>query len=380
MKTAIINGKIILPDQLVEHKALVFENGKITAIQDAAPADAALIDAKGNWVAPGFVDVHIHGSMGADAMDENPDSIRIIAEGIAKYGVTSFLPTTMTMSMEEIHRSLGHVRHWMGQAIKGAKVLGAHMEGPFINVKYKGAQNPEYILKPNFADVKKYEDVIRLITFAPEMDEGLAFTKEVKQKTDIALSLGHTDATFDQAMEAIRCGCSHITHLFNAQTPLHHRDAGVVGAALMSDVYTELIADKIHINPHNFQFVLDNKGTDKVVLITDSMRAGCMKEGHYDLGGQPVIVKDGAARLETGVLAGSVLTLNLAVKNFYEHTKATISEAIHFASLNPAASIGEDKRKGSLEIGKDADIIILSPDFDCLLALSEGREIHNHLN
>jgi len=375
MKTAIINGKVVLPTEVVE-KVLVFEAGKIVALAETAPKDAEILDARGHWVAPGFLDVHIHGSMGADAMDEDPESVRIIAEGIAKYGVTSFLPTTMTMAMSDVHRSLGNIRHWMGQQIEGAQVLGAHMEGPFINVKYMGAQNPAYILAPNFQDIEQYLDVIRLITFAPEMDKELKFTKQVKADTDIALSIGHSDATFDQAMEAIHCGCSHITHLFNAQTPLHHRDAGVVGAALMSDVFTEVIADKIHINPHNFQFVLDNKGKDRVVLITDSMRAGCMKDGHYDLGGQPVIVKDGAARLETGVLAGSVLTLNLAVKNFYEHTQATISEAIHFASLNPARSIGEDKRKGSLEVGKDADVIILDDNFNCLVNVSLGRVVY----
>ena len=375
MKTAIINGKIVLPTEVVE-KVLVFEDGKITDILEQVPNDAKILDAHGHYVAPGFVDVHIHGSMGADAMDEDPESVRIIAEGIAKYGVTSFLPTTMTMSMADVHRSLGNIRHWMGQQIQGAKVLGAHMEGPFINVKYKGAQNPEYILAPNFQDIKNYLDVIKLITFAPEMDENLSFTKQVKADTDIALSIGHSDATYKQAMAAIHAGCSHITHLFNAQTPLHHRDAGVVGAALMSDVFTEVIADNIHINPHNFQFVLDNKGTDKVVLITDSMRAGCMKEGHYDLGGQAVIVKDGAARLESGVLAGSVLTLNQAVKNFYENTEATLSEAIHFASLNPATSIGVASHKGSLEVGKDADIVLLNEAFDCLLTLSEGREVY----
>ena len=379
MKTAIINGKIVLPTTVAHDKVLIFEHGKIAAISSELPKDARIIDAGGNFVAPGFIDVHIHGSMGADTMDEDPSSIQIIAEGIAKYGVTSFLPTTMTMSMEDIHRSLENVRHWMGQTIKGAKVLGAHMEGPYINVKYKGAQNPEYIVAPDFKDVQTYKDVIKLMTYAPEMDEGLRFTKEVKSKTEIALSLGHTDATFDQAMEAIHCGCSHITHLFSAQTPLHHRDPGVVGAALMTDVFTEVIADKIHINPHIFQFVLDNKGTDRVVLITDSMRAGCMKDGRYDLGGQEVMVKDGAARLSSGVLAGSVLTLNLAVKNFYEHTKATLSEAIHFASLNPAKSIGVDAYKGSLEVGKDADIIILDKDFICLLGISEGREIWNAL-
>ncbi len=201
----------------------------------------------------------------------------------------------------------------------------------------------------------------------------------MKEKTDITLSIGHTNATYDQAIEAIENGVSHVTHLFNAMSPLHHRDPGVVGAALTSNCYCEMIADKIHINKNLFQFVLDNKGKHKVVLITDSMRAGCMKDGKYDLGGQDVYVKDGAARLESGNLAGSVLTLNKAVYNFLQNTNATLTEAIHMASLNPATSIGVANHKGSLEIGKDADIAIFDNDMNCHLAISEGRVIFNQL-
>ena len=336
---AIINGKLVTLNGVIENKVLVF-NETIQHIQTEVPIDCDVIDAKGMYIAPGLIDVHVHGSCGADTMDQTTEAIKLMSTGIAKNGVTSFLPTTMTMSPKDIYGALDVVRECMGQSLNGAKVLGAHMEGPFINVIYKGAQPEQCIIKPSYEFIKDYTDVIRLISYAPEMDEDYSFTKEVKEKTDITLSIGHTNATYDQAKEAFSLGCSHVTHLFNAMTPLNHREPGVVGAALTSDVFTELIADTIHVNKQLFQFVLDNKGKEKIVLITDSMRAGCMKDGQYDLGGQPVVVKDGAARLESGNLAGSVLTLNKAIYNFLQNTNATVAEVIHMASLNPATSIG----------------------------------------
>ncbi len=374
----IINGKIITRSGIVENKVLVF-NETIQHIQEEVPTDCHIIDAKGMYIAPGLIDVHVHGSCGADTMDQTKEAIEVISSGISKNGVTSFLPTTMTMSQEDIYGALDIIRLCMNQSLNGAKVLGAHMEGPFINAIYKGAQSDNYIVKPRYEFIENYTDVIKLVSYAPEMDENYSFTKAVKEKTDITLSIGHTNATYNQAKEAFKCGCSHVTHLFNAMTPLNHREPGVVGAALTSDVFTELIADTIHVNPQLFQFVLDNKGKHKMVLITDSMRAGCMKDGVYDLGGQAVYVKDGAARLESGNLAGSVLTLNKAVYNFFKNTNLTIDESIHMASLNPATSIGIANRKGSLEIGKDADISIFDEEMNCYLTIVEGREVYNQL-
>lgn len=375
---AIINGKIITRSGIVENKVLVF-NETIQHIQEEVPTDCHIIDAKGMYIAPGLIDVHVHGSCGADTMDQTKEAIEVISSGISKNGVTSFLPTTMTMSQEDIYGALDIIRLCMNQSLNGAKVLGAHMEGPFINAIYKGAQSDNYIVKPRYEFIENYTDVIKLVSYAPEMDENYSFTKAVKEKTDITLSIGHTNATYNQAKEAFKCGCSHVTHLFNAMTPLNHREPGVVGAALTSDVFTELIADTIHVNQQLFQFVLDNKGKHKMVLITDSMRAGCMKDGVYDLGGQAVYVKDGAARLESGNLAGSVLTLNKAVYNFFKNTNLTIDESIHMASLNPATSIGIANRKGSLEIGKDADISIFDEEMNCYLTIVEGREVYNQL-
>ena len=376
---AIINGKIITRSGVLENKVLVF-NETIQQIQEEVPTDCHVIDSKGMYIAPGLIDVHVHGSCGADTMDQTKEAIEVISTGISKNGVTSFLPTTMTMSQEDIYGALEVIRLCMNQPLNGAKVLGAHMEGPFINAIYKGAQLDKYIIKPSYQLIENYTDVIKLVSYAPEMDENYSFTKEVKEKTDITLSIGHTNATYNQAKEAFNCGCSHVTHLFNAMTPLNHREPGVVGAALTSDVFTELIADTIHVNQQLFQFVLDNKGKHKMVLITDSMRAGCMKDGVYDLGGQAVFVKDGAARLESGNLAGSVLMLNKAVYNFFKNTDLTIDEAIHMASLNPATSIGIANCKGSLEIGKDADISIFDEEMNCYLTIVEGREVYNQLH
>lgn len=375
---AIINGMLVTPKGILRNKVLVF-NERIKEFRDNVPINCHVIDAKGMYVTPGLIDVHVHGSCGADIMDQTVEAIELISQGIAKNGVTSFLPTTMTMSREDIYGALDIVRECMNRTLNGAKVLGAHLEGPFINAIYKGAQPERYIIKPSYDFIKEYTDVIKLVTYAPEMDDNYSFTKEVKEKTDITLSIGHTNATYNQAKQAFACGCSHVTHLFNAMTPLNHREPGVVGAALTSDVFTELIADTIHVNKELFQFILDNKGKDKMILITDSMRAGCMKDGKYDLGGQEVIVKDGAARLSSGTLAGSVLTLNKAIYNFFRNTDATFDEVIHMATLNPATSIGVSDFKGSLEIEKDADIAIFDEEMNCYLSIVEGREVYNKL-
>jgi len=373
---AITNGKIVTPTDVLENKVLVVNDGKVIEIADAAPIDAELIDAKGFIVAPGFVDVHIHGSMGADVMDGTVDAIKTIATGIAQYGTTSFLPTTMTMDRADVYRSLEIIKNLQSEDLAGAEVLGAHLEGPFINVKYKGAQNEAFVKAPDDEWIKDFSDVIKLVTYAPEMDPDFEFTKTIKAKTDVTLSIGHSNANYKLASRAIEHGCSHMTHLFNAMTGLHHRDPGIVGAALMHDVFTELIADKVHVSEHLFQFLLDNKGEERIVLITDSMRAGGMKNGIYDLGGQEATVKDGVARLADGTLAGSVLTLNQAVRNFYEQTDATLFEAIRLASLNPATSIHVSNRKGSLEVGKDADIIFLDDAFNCHLTLVKGKVVY----
>ena len=376
---AIINGKILTENNIIEDKILLFDD-KIIGFCDQVEENIETIDAKGLYVSPGLIDIHVHGSCNHDVMDKSVTSIKTIGNGIKANGVTSFLPTTMTMSKEDIYEALDAIRESINIKYDGAQILGAHLEGPFINSKYKGAQSDKFIQPPNFPFIEEYVDVIKIISYAPEVDDNFNFTKEIKDKTNITLSIAHTNATYEEAKLAIKFGASNITHLFNAMTPLNHRELGVVGAALTSDVYCEIICDNIHVNPQLYQFVLNNKDKDKVILITDCMRAGCMADGKYDLGGQDVFVKDGAARLSTGNLAGSVLNLNKAVYNFMKNTNLSINEAINLASLNPAKSINMDKTKGSLDINKDADIALFDDEMNCYMTISNGEIIFNNLD
>lgn len=371
----IVNGKIILENDILENKVLVFDD-KILDILDEAPKNCEIIDAKGKYVSPGFIDIHIHGNMGKDTMDATKEALTTIAKSIVRHGVTSFLPTTMTMDQESIYNALDAIKSLMGYGEDKAEILGAHLEGPFINQKYKGAQNESYIIDPSYEFIEKYKDVIKVITYAPEQDEDFKFTKEVVKNTDIALSIGHSKATFNQATEAINLGARNITHLFNAMTPLNHRNPGVVGAGLTSDIYCEIIADKIHISEDLFQFILDNKGEDKLILITDSIEAGGLEDGEYSLGGQKVTVKDSQARLESGALAGSVMPLNKMVYNFLNNTNLDIRKVVRLAAINPARSIGIDKTKGSIEIGKDADIILIDEDINCYMTINKGKVVY----
>lgn len=375
---AIVNGKIVLKNEILENMVIVFDE-KVVDITNEVPENCEVIDVNGKYVSPGLVDIHIHGNMGKDTMEGSDEAIDTISKSIMRHGVTSFLPTTMTMDEESINKALESIRRAMKGNTQGAQVIGAHLEGPFINKIYKGAQNGNYIVNPSYEFIKKYEDVIKVVTYAPEEDIDFKFTKDIKNNTDIVLSIGHSAATFTEARQAITQGASNITHTFNGMTGLNHRDPGVVGAALTTDVYTEIISDTIHITKDLFQFILDNKGKERVVLITDSMEAGGLEDGRYSLGGQAVIVKDGAARLESGSLAGSVLSLNRMLKNFYENTNLNINEAIHLASLNPAKSISVDKNKGSLEIGKDADIAIFDNEFNCYMTIVNGEIVFNQI-
>ncbi len=376
--TYIRNGRIVLPDALVEGKLLAFdsESGKIVGVVDTLPEGADVIDAGGNYVAPGLVDIHIHGYLNEDASDAKPEGIRKMAYGIAKNGVTAFLPTTMTVSQAEIDAALNTVRSLKEESVSwdGAEILGVHAEGPFINPSKKGAQKEENIQKPNAKFLIDNQDIIRLVTVAPEMDEDHAAIKEVSEKTDILISMGHTGAGFEEAVSAVRDGVGHATHLFNAMTALAHRDPGVVGAALATDVTVELICDTFHIHPGVFSIIAKQKA-DKLCLITDCTRAGGMPDGEYDLGGQPIFLKGIECRLADGTIAGSVLRLNVAVRNVLEHTSLSVPEVVAAASYNPARAIGA-KGKGALLAGYDADIILADEKFNILKTIKRGKTIY----
>lgn len=358
---AIINGNIVLPNGIIKGGAVVF-NKKIEYVGTSPDLNSVdeITDANGDFVMPGFVDIHIHGYCGEDASDGKSGGLEKMSAELLKNGVTSFCPTTMTVEMSAIQKALDCIRELKAKtadAKSGARVLGANVEGPFINPQKKGAQSEEHILPPDAEFVVKNKDIIKLITLAPEMAGGEEFVKTVTEKTDVTVSLGHTSADYKAAKNAIKCGASHITHLFNAMPPLNHRNPGVIGAALEADSVTcEMICDTFHIHPALFEIVAKQKN-DSLVLITDCMRAGGMPDGAYTLGGQKVVVNGIKCLLEDGTIAGSVLTMNRAVKNFAQNTSVPFWKAVLYASLVPAKVIGEDKNLGSLEKGKFADII-----------------------
>ena len=378
--TYIVNGKIVLPDSVVLDKVLAFdaETGKITGLVDAAPAGADVIDANGGLVAPGLVDIHIHGYLGEDTCDAKRDGIKKMAYGVAENGVTAFLPTTMTVAKAEIEAALDAVRSLKEESKTwdGAEIIGVHAEGPFINPSKKGAQAEENILTPDADFILANADIITSVTMAPEMDKEHKCIKKLAADGRVLVSMGHTDATFAEAMQAAKDGVRHATHLFNAMSALAHRNPGVVGAALASEnVSVEVIADTFHINPGLYSIIAKVKG-DKMVLITDCTRAGGMPDGEYDLGGQPIFLKGIECRLADGTIAGSVLKLNNAVKNVLAHTDLPVNVVFKMASLNPATAIGQGDRIGSLEEGKDADIIIVDQDINVQRTIKKGRTIY----
>lgn len=372
---AIVNGKIILKDRIVEDCALLYSDViEGVVAKDMIPENAEIVDANGGYVAPGLIEMHIHGYLGKDVCDGEEESIRVIAEGIVKNGVTAFLPTTMTESMETITKALNVIRSVMekSKTWNGSTVLGAHAEGPFISPAKKGAQDPKFILKPDAKFVKEYADVIKTITLAPEEDtEDFAAIREITRDTDVVISMGHTSADYDTAMKSTLAGVKHATHFFNAMTPMAHRAPGVVTAALNADVSIELIVDTFHVFPAFYDLLYKLKGR-KMCFITDCLPAGGLPYGEYTLGGQKIVYRDIVCRLEDGTVAGSVLKLNKGVWNVYTNSNIPLWECVNCASLNPATTLGIADKKGSLDIGKDADIIITDNEFNVLKTIIKG--------
>jgi len=378
MEKLIKNANIILEDRVINKGSIIFkeENSKIekvAAYNLEAEAEMEIIDARGGYLTAGMIDTHIHGGSGFDTMDASAEALNEISKVLASHGVTSFLPTTMTMAAEDIHAALENIRQAKKNGTAGAQVLGAHAEGPFISTDYIGAQNSENLIEPEIELLRDYYDVVEIVTMAPEVEGALELIKELHQN-NITASAGHSAATYEEFQQAYQAGMDHFTHLYNAMTGLHHRKPGLVGAAFDSESTVELIVDLIHHHQAVDRFTIQAKGVDQVILVSDGMEAAGLKEGEYELGGQKVIVKDGAARLESGVLAGSVLTLDQAVRNLMEVTELSLPEIFRMATLNPARKLNLDHQLGRLKPGYQADLVLFDKNFKVQKTFIKGRE------
>lgn len=377
------NVNVYVENEGIIKTDIAFENGVITHIGSNLDVEELGKFDDNAVVVPGFIDEHIHGAMGADAMDGSVENLSTIANAIVKEGTTSFLATTMTQSPENINKALTAVKDYILKDVKdGAKVLGAHLEGPFISPKHVGAQPPQYVVNPSVevfdGYVKTSGGNIKIVSFAPEVDGAKDLAKYCVENKIVA-SIGHTSAKFNEANDSVEFGMSSVTHTYNAQTGLHHRDAGVVGTALLNDkLNCEVICDTIHVSVPAIKLIIKNKPHDKVTLITDSMRAKHLPDGESELGGQLVIVKNGEARLVDGTLAGSVLKMNDAIKNVVTKVGVSFTDAIDFATANPAKNLGVYDKKGSIKVGKDADFAIIDKTtFEVLMTVRGGNVVYN---
>ncbi len=367
---AYVKGKGIITTDIA------VENGKITAIGENLNITDCYPYSAGQVVVPGFIDEHIHGAAGSDAMDGTEEALLTIADTLVKEGTTAFCATTMTQSPENITKALKNVNDCIKVQKSGAKILGAHLEGPFISEKHIGAQPLKYLKDP---DVDFYKELsaasgnnIRIITLAPEEPNAVALIKAAVHN-GTTVSAGHTDAGVEQIAEGINAGLSCITHTYNAMRPLHHRQAGTVGAAMLFDkLYTEVICDLIHVSAPAIKLLIKNKPKDKVILITDAMRAKGLSDGVSELGGQTVIVKNGEARLADGTLAGSVLKMNNAIKNLVLSCDVNFTDAVDCATINPATNLGL-KGYGAIKEGYCADFTVLDGDFNVCATIVNGN-------
>ncbi|RRS30208.1 MAG: N-acetylglucosamine-6-phosphate deacetylase [Epsilonproteobacteria bacterium (ex Lamellibrachia satsuma)] len=369
----IINAKLILEERIEEGKILCFDKYIVRIAEDinfSDSEDMEIIDAEGNYVSAGFIDLHIHGSGGADVMDATPEALETISNTLPQTGTTSFLATTMTMSEQAIRKALQNVQDHIDH-VTGANILGVHLEGPFINASKHGAQDRDYVQAPNMSLIEDHMQVLKMITLAPEVKGTEFFVKLLtKEYPHIILSIGHSDASYEESQKSFSWGVSHATHLFNAMSPYHHRAPGIVGAVFDSDVTCDIIADLLHIHPSVLELTYRMK-KEKLILITDAMRAGCMKSGSYDLGGRKVIVEGNSAALEDGTLAGSVLKLNVALKHMTTLTSMTRVEAVNAVTKIPAQKLGI--KKGELKVGYDADIVIFDENFSIISTIIAGK-------
>ncbi|HET6595357.1 MAG TPA: N-acetylglucosamine-6-phosphate deacetylase [Anaerolineales bacterium] len=379
------NARLFTPSQPGRVGWLFAEDGRIHSIgfgdvpQFSADDSIQKIDAEGKSLLPGFIDLHVHGAMGHEAMDASASGLEEMARFYASHGVTSFLATTWTASREAIRKALDLVEEMQGPIQGGATLLGVHLEGPYLNPARCGAQDVRQIRRADREEALAFLEsgVIRLLALAPEYDENLWLIEECV-KRGITVSAAHTAASYEQMQRAAAHGLTQATHTFNAMQGLGHREPGTVGAALtIPQISCELIADNIHVHPAVQKILLDVKSPSGVILITDAIRAAGLPAGEYMLDDRAVNIQDGAVRLPDGTLAGSILTMERALQNLCAATGRPLEELWVTSSQNAARAIGISSHKGSLEAGKDADLVLLDDSFQVHLTVAQGEIIYD---
>ncbi len=370
--------KIWIADQFIAAQ-IEIDGGKIAGVAPygAKAADADYGDLR---IVPGFIDVHCHGGYGFDTNDACEEGLRSWAKNLAGEGVTAFLATTITQSEETLCKALANVADVMEAGCAGAEILGIHLEGPFLNVKHKGAQPEAYIVKPTIEQFQRYQNAakgnIRYVTMATETDEGFALTRYLAER-GIVVSIGHSAATYEQACMAFANGAKSMTHVYNGMAPFHHRTNGLVGAAMrLGTMYGEVICDGNHSTPPALNMFFMSKGADYAIMVSDALMVKGMPAGSgYVFGGNEICVcADGSARLAgSETLAGSTLKLNEGLRILVEEALVPFNYAIHACTLNPANCLGIAERKGSIRVGKDADLVVLDRDYSVLQTYCRGK-------
>jgi N-acetylglucosamine-6-phosphate deacetylase len=377
----ITNARIILPTSVYEQGWLLTEGKMISRIGKGDPPNFGAVqafDAHGLTLIPGFIDVHVHGAVGQETMDANPDGLRAMAQYYARHGVSSFLPTTWTAPTDQIMTALEMIAEMQGAQPNGATILGAHLEGPYLSLAKPGAMRQQDVRLAERGEALSFLDVgvIRLLSIAPEFEENKWLIRECVRR-GITVTVVHSGATYEQMVEAERLGVSHATHTYNAMTSLLHREPGTLGAVMtLADVYCELIADNIHVHPAAMEILYAAKGADHIVLITDAVRGSGLPDGQYEIDERTVIVSHGTVHLLNGTLAGSSSTMDLALRNFMTATGEPLEKVWQTSSLNAARSIHISDRKGSLEVGKDADMVLVDAAINVYLTVAEGQVVY----
>lgn len=392
----LVNATVITPHRMLPNSAICIEGGRILAVLrmeslntgELMKAGHSVVDARGAYVAPGFVDIHVHGGGGADAMDGTPEAFLTMAAVHARGGTTAMVPSTLTSCDEDLIRALAAFDEAIGRQSAGAELLGVHLEGPYFAQSQRGAQDPQYIRNPDpdhYLGLLGLSKSIVRVSAAPELPGALELGRELRRR-EILASIGHTDATYEQILEAVEAGYSHVTHLYSGMSGVHrmraYRVAGAIESGLLLDDLTvEVIADGRHLPAALLRLIYRCKGPDRIALCTDAIRAAGMPAGEYTMGsashGQPVIVDEGVAWLpDRTAFAGSVAQMNRLVRNMVNLAGASLPDAVKMASLTPARILGIDRRKGSIDRGKDADIVVFDDEVNIRLTMVKGNIVY----